>query len=127
VRNVREIRVVAEALVEVRGLVGVPFPYNPDEWQFEMDNATLDLGAGPTKYQGVALADLVARWEPAAEASEVLLVTRAGEEAAVPLADALAERTLRLWTVMGEEGMRFAVAYVDGRVLARDVIALEIR
>jgi len=128
VRNVREIRVVAEALVEVRGLVGVPFPYNPDEWQFEMDNATLDLGSGPVKYQGVALADLLARWEPEDEASEVLCVTRAGEGAAVPLADALADRTLRLWTVLdGGEGMRYAVAYADGRVLARDVVALEIR
>lgn len=127
VRNVQEVRVVAEAVVEVGGLVGVPYPYNPDEWQFEMDNATLDLGSGPTKYQGVVFADLLARWEPAAEAAEVVFRTRADDEEAVALADALDDRTLRLWTVTDGEGMRFAAAYEDGRVVARDVVALEIR
>ncbi|NLD43337.1 MAG: ECF transporter S component [Chloroflexi bacterium] len=127
VRNVSELRVVAMALVEVEGQVARPFPYNPEEWQFEMDNATLDLGTGPAKYQGVVLADLLARWEPSAAAAEVAVRARNGETAALPLAEVLADRSLRIWTVSTPEGMRFAVAYEDGRVVARDVVALEVR
>ena len=52
---------------------------------------------------------------------------RNGETAALPLAEVLADRSLRIWTVSTPEGMRFAVAYEDGRVVARDVVALEVR
>ncbi len=127
VRNVSELRVVSMAVVEVRGKVERPIPYNPDEWQFEMDNATLDLGAGPSKYQGVVLADLVARWEPSTAASEVVFKSRDSDSSSLPLAEVLAERSLRIWTVSAQEGMRFAVAWEDGRVLALDVISVEVR
>ncbi len=92
-----------------------------------MDNAQLDLGAGPAKYQGVVLADLLARWEPSADASEVALEERDGAQAVLPLERALSDRTLRLWVVSGGETLRYAVASEDGEVLAADVVAIELR
>jgi len=127
VRNVAELRVVAMAVLEVSGKVNLPFPYNPDDWQFEMDNATLDLGLGPAKYQGTVLADVLGRWEPASGAEEVVFRTRDGQEVRVALADALSDGSLRIWTVSSPEGMRLALAREDGAVLARDVVACEVR
>ncbi len=115
------------AVLEVSGKVNLPFPYNPDDWQFEMDNATLDLGLGPAKYQGTVLADVLGRWEPASGAEEVVFRTRDGQEVSAALADVLADRSLRIWTVSSPEGMRLALAREDGTVLAHDVVACDVR
>ena len=126
VRNVAELRLVPLALVQVSGLLETPFPYNPDEWQLEMDNATLDLGYGEAKYQGTRLDDLFDKWRPQREAAVLRIETRSGESVALPLYDVLADSTLRIWNVSTPDGLRFAIAREDGDILARDVVALAI-
>ena len=63
-----------------------------------MDNARLDLGDGAKKLQGAALRDVVAKWEPAADASALRFVSRSGDATTIPLADVLADGDLRIWT-----------------------------
>jgi len=127
VRNVTEIRLVGQALLEVRGAVDRPFPYNPDAWQLEMDNAQLDLGQGVKKYQGAALQALLARWEVRAGATTLRFVSRDGAAAELPLAEAQNDPGWRIWTVSDTPTMTLAVAHAGGRVLALDVVALEVQ
>ena len=124
VRNVVELRLVPQALVEVSGKVDRPFPYNPEDWQTAMDNARLDLGDGAKKLQGAALRDVVAKWEPAADATMLRFVSRSGDATTIPLADVLADGDLRIWNVDAHEGITFAVATADGTVHALDVVAI---
>jgi ABC-type thiamin/hydroxymethylpyrimidine transport system permease subunit len=127
VRNVREVRVVREALIEVSGLVDRPFPYNPDDWQFSMENGYLDLGQGEVKLQGTLLREVLQRWEPSRGAEMVAFVQRDGNVAALPLGDALGPFQLRIWSVMEAEGIRYAVGEEGVPPLAVDVVAIEIR
>ncbi len=127
VRNVQEIRLVAQALVVVRGAVDRPFPYNPADWQMEMENGQLDLGQGTNKYQGMSLAPVLDKWQPQASATELVLVTASGQSATLSLDEARRDEGWRLWSVNTAAGMTFAVAHDDGRVLATDVVAIEVR
>lgn len=127
VRGVAEIQVVPSAIIQVGGPLGDPTDYDPNDWQFEMDNARLDLGAGEAKYQGTALRALLEAWEPAPTTSELVFRDSAGNEAALSIADALADDGWRIWTVNAQEGMTFAVANANGQVLLTDVTEIEIR
>ncbi|MCD6518529.1 MAG: ECF transporter S component [Anaerolineae bacterium] len=124
VRNVVEIRLVPRALIEIKGQVAKPYTYDPDEWQLKMDNARLDLGEGPKKYQGSLLKQVLARAEPSAQAQTAKLVTREGQEVALPLSRALTDSSLRIWSVSSSQGLRFAIASEEGEVLAQDVVAI---
>ena len=123
VRNVTEIRLVPQSLLDVSGRVERPFPYNPDAWQLEMDNGHLDLGYGEVKYQGALLRDVIAKWEPAADATQVRFVQRDGEVAVLTLQEIQAD-DWRIWNVSAADGIHFAVALADGEVLARDLVSL---
>jgi len=124
VRNVVELRLVPQALVEVSGEVDRPFPYNPEDWQTAMDNARLDLGDGTKKLQGVPLREVMAKWEPTADATVVRLLSSTGEVATLPLADVMADGDLRIWNVDAPQGITFAVATASGTVHALDVVAI---
>jgi ABC-type thiamin/hydroxymethylpyrimidine transport system permease subunit len=127
VRNVMEIQVVAQAIVEVRGELGNAYPYNPDEWQFEMDNARLDLGYGVRKYQGVALGQVLEAMHPKDVATEVVLKSGDGQEVILALADVLADEHIRLFNYAAEQGIAFAVARDDGQVWLTHVVEIEVR
>jgi len=127
VRNVKEIRLVAQTLVVVRGAVDRPFPYNPADWQMEMENGQLDLGQGVNKYQGMSLGPVLDKWQPQASARELVLVQADGQSATLALDEARRDDGWRLWSVNTAAGMTFAVAHDDGRVLATEVVAIEVR
>lgn len=128
VRNVNEMRIVPQALIEISGAVELAVPYNPDDWQLEMDNGRFDFGDGDKKYQGTLLRDIVAKWQPKAEAKTLLLHTRSGEVVELAL-DTVRDESIDLciWNVNMPEGICFAVAVTDGEIMARDVVAIEIR
>ena len=85
VRGVSELVVIGAATLEVSGALEQPAPYDPDDWQFEMDSTRLDLGDGPHKLQGVPLGKVLAAMEPQAEAETVVLVHTGGEPVSLPL------------------------------------------
>jgi len=126
VRHVQEIRAVPKSLIEVSGLVENAFPYDPDAWQFEMDAAWIDLGKGRQKYQGVLLSTVLGNWQPKDEAETLHLITESGEEIPLNLDQAMADSTLRIWTVSASDGIAFAIARESGEILATDVVRLEV-
>jgi ABC-type thiamin/hydroxymethylpyrimidine transport system permease subunit/DMSO/TMAO reductase YedYZ molybdopterin-dependent catalytic subunit len=126
VRGVSELEVVGSAALGVVGSVEQPGVYDPSQWLAEMDSTTLDLGGGAVKVQGVALGNVIQTAQPRDDATEVLLYG-AGAPLALPLADVLGDDNLRVFTVIGNEGVSFAVAGMDGAVLATDVARVEVR
>ena len=126
VRNVTQIMVVGRAVVEVTGSLDSPRQYDPDHWQFEMDNARLDLGYGNRKYQGVSLAAVLEAMEPQQWASVVTLRSRSGDEGNIELEQVMDNSSIRIFTVTGDEGLIFTVASENGQVWMSDVTEIEV-
>jgi DMSO/TMAO reductase YedYZ molybdopterin-dependent catalytic subunit len=125
VRGVEELVVIGSAKVEVSGALDAPAPYDPDAWQFDMDSTRLDLGKGPHKLQGVPLGKVLLSMKPQTGAKTIVLHT-AGEPVSLSLADVLADDDIRLFTVIGEAEITFALAYMNGEVLAAQVTHIEV-
>jgi hypothetical protein len=127
VRGVEELTVVGTATLKVEGALTEATPFDPDDWQFDMDSTRLDLGDGPRKLQGVPLGKVLQAMEPEPGADTVVVHTPEGEPVTLPLADVLGDDDLRLFTVIGEADVRFALARMDGQVLAAQVARIEVR
>jgi ABC-type thiamin/hydroxymethylpyrimidine transport system permease subunit len=126
VRGVEELVVVGAARLEVSGALDADAPYDPNDWQFDMDSTRLNLGDGPRKLQGVPLGKVLAAMRPQAGAETVVLHT-GPEPLTLPLADVLADDDLRLFTVIGEADVTFALARVEGQVLVAQVTRIEVK
>jgi hypothetical protein len=126
VRGVSEITVMGPSTLPISGALASPAAFNPDDWQFEMDSTSLDVGQGPRKLQGAPLGQVLQSMGPLPEATSVPLQT-GGEPVTLPLAGVLGDDSVRIFTVIDPAGMSFAVARMDGQVLASPVTAIEVR
>ncbi len=127
VRNVVEIELVAAPLVEVSGALDNPYPYAPEEWVSEMDNADIDYGQGAVKLQGVPLGAILTAMEPQEGATTVVLAARDGSAYELPLVEAMGDAEIRLYNATGDEGIIFLLAHSGGEVYLVDVVSMEIR
>ncbi len=126
VRGVEEMAVIGTATLEVSGVLEHPSPYDPGDWQFEMDSTSLDVGEGPKKYQGTPLGQMLQAMSPRPEATTVLLYTD-GEPVSMPIADVLGDDDLRIFTIIGGTDVSFAVARMDGEVILAKITRIEVR
>jgi ABC-type thiamin/hydroxymethylpyrimidine transport system permease subunit len=126
VRGVEEMSVVGSVTLEVTGALEHPSPYDPNDWQFEMDSTSLDVGEGPKKYQGTPLGQVLQTMNPRPEATTVLLYTD-GEPVSMPLADVLRDDDLRIFTIIGGIDVSFVVARMDGEVILSRITRIEVR
>lgn len=126
VRGVSEIIVVESSTLKLSGALQNPHPYDPQDWQFEMDNATIDVGNGPSKLQGAPLGKIIAAADPESYASTVIL-RGATTEITLTLEQILADDSIRVFSVIQQEGMDFAVARTNGDLLVAQLreIAVE--
>jgi energy-coupling factor transport system substrate-specific component len=125
VRGVSELVVIGSSTLEVTGALESPRPYDPDAWQFEMDAVSLDLGEGSRKLQGAPLALVLESMEPTAGAESVVIH---GSEGGMTLPlDELLDDDVRLFTVIGESDVSFALARTGGEVLVRRVERIEVK
>jgi hypothetical protein len=63
--------------------------------------------------------------EPQAGAETVIVYTGSGP-LSLPLAEVLADDDIRLFTVIGEDDVTFALARMEGEVLASQVTRIEV-
>lgn len=131
VRGVAEISMVPSATLEFSGALERPAPFDPNDWQFDMDSARLDLGDGPRKYQGAALGPVLQEMAPYSEATTVIFHppadTASAAELSLPLDQVLADQDIRIFTRIDDDGVSFAVARMDGQVIAAEVERIEVR
>jgi ABC-type thiamin/hydroxymethylpyrimidine transport system permease subunit/DMSO/TMAO reductase YedYZ molybdopterin-dependent catalytic subunit len=125
VRGVTRLTVVGGARLEVTGALETPGDFDPDAWQFGMDSTRLDLGDGPRKYQGAPLGSVLRQMAPQAGASTVVIYTE-GQALRLALAEVLEDNDLRLFTAFQGEDVAFALARMDGEVLAYPVTRVEV-
>jgi energy-coupling factor transport system substrate-specific component len=126
VRGVSELTVVGATMLDIFGALKSPIPYDPDDWQFEMDSANLDLGEGTKKYQGVPLGRVLQTMEPHPDASDIALHSGT-EPHSLSLADVLEDDDIRLFIVIRTESVSYAVARMNGNVVATEVTSIEVR
>jgi energy-coupling factor transport system substrate-specific component len=137
VRGVMTITVVGATTLEVTGALENPSPYHPDEWQFEMDSTSLDLGQGLRKYQGTLLHQVLEAMKPQPDASRVILYQAVGEPVSLSLSEVMEDDKLRIFTIIDgrleagstleAEALSFAVARMNGEILARQVTRIEVQ
>lgn len=128
VRGVGHITLVQTTALSFTGALGMPGAYAPAEWQSHMDSASVRLRAGSAKLQGTPLGAVVARMDPAPTAETVIFHTAAGDDApTLPLSDVRNHDELRIFTVIDETGISYAIARMSGEVLAEQVETIEIR
>ncbi len=127
VRGVVEIQVIGQALVEVSGALHRAGSYNPDQWQFDMDNARLDLGFGTRKYQGASLGVVLEAMGPQGQARSVVLRSRDGDQKELDLGQVMADSSIRIFNVTSEEGIIFTVASENGQIWMQDVVDIEVK
>lgn len=137
VRGVMTITVVGATALEVTGALEAPSPYNPEAWQFEMDSTSLDLGQGLKKYQGTLLNQILEAKAPQPDASRVILYQAEGEPVSLSLSEVMEDDKLRIFTIIDgrleagstseAEALSFAVARMNGEILARQVTRIEVQ
>jgi ABC-type thiamin/hydroxymethylpyrimidine transport system permease subunit len=127
VRGVVEIQVIGQALIAVGGALDSAHSYDPDDWQFDMDNARLDLGYGARKYQGVSLGVVLEAMRPQEGATTVILRGRTGEKQELALDQVLADSSIRIFNVTADKGIIFTVASEGGQIWLQDVVEIEVR
>lgn len=125
VRGVSHLTVIAAATLEITGALGNPAPFDPNDWQFQMDSTTLDVGNGPQKLQGASLAKVLGTLDPAADATTIILHTD-GDPVTLPLSDVAGNDDVRIFTVIGADRVTYAVARMNGTVIAPLVVGIEV-
>jgi len=126
VRGLARITLVAAARLPISGALQNPHDFLPQDWQSEMDSFLITFSDGQIKTQGVPLAVLINVMQPRAEAVEIVFRS-ADKEQAIPLVQALADDELRIFTVIKDGLVRFAIARSSGAVLLDSLTAVEVR
>ncbi len=127
VRGVAELTVAGPAPLAIGGALEHPASYDPDQWQFEMDSARLDVGKGPAKYQGAPLGKVLQALDPKPGCVTVILQTGSGQPVSLRLGEVLATDDIRLFTIIDGSAMSYAIARMDGTVIAAPVTGIEVR
>ncbi|MBN2556222.1 MAG: ECF transporter S component [Anaerolineales bacterium] len=125
VRNVTEMVLVQPEVLEIRGAVSAPGVFRPEEWQLEMDSATVDLSGGARKLQGVLLNSILDAMQPDAQAAHVV-INSPNSSVALSLSDVLADHELRLFLVIEDDGISFALAHMNGDVIIENIHLIEL-
>ena len=125
VRGVEALVVIGATTVEVNGTLDKPMEYNPDDWQFDMDSIRLDLGDGDRKVQGVPLGLVISAMKPQTNSQSVVIYS-SDQRLSLSLGEILEDDDLRLFTVIHQDSITFALARMDGSVLLPDVIRIEV-
>jgi ABC-type thiamin/hydroxymethylpyrimidine transport system permease subunit len=123
-------------VVEVRLLQSTPLPlifdqmvilFEPADWVSEMDSTRLDVGSGNKKYQGVPLGLLLDPGLSSGEYTQVVASNDQGQEALLSLEEVLGDDGIRIFLLLDQGVMSYALAHLDGEVYLVGVEKIEIR
>jgi hypothetical protein len=126
VRNVSQITVVGAKPLPITGAVTDTAPYDPADWQFEMDSTSLNLGSGARKVQGAPLGSIVDAAQPTAKADQVRIEGKT-DQVSLTLDEVINSDTIRVFTVIEEKTMSYALGRMDGEVLVENVQRINVR
>jgi energy-coupling factor transport system substrate-specific component len=116
VRNTAKLTVIASEGLEIITSVGEEVTFNPDEWVVDMDSTQVALPEGSKKLQGVPLWKVISSVQPDQPISEVVL-SSPEETMKMTWLEINNNDDLRIFTVIGQEDISFALAKMSGEVL----------
>ncbi|MCJ7696230.1 MAG: hypothetical protein MUO40_12520, partial [Anaerolineaceae bacterium] len=126
VRNVNEIVVISHSPLIISSRLSDPFEFVPEEWQTVMDNISIDIGNGNQKYQGIPI-DLVIKSIPISTEDYIVTFITDGNPYEIPISEIKKDGSLRLFVIINESDISYALATMSGEVLAYPVNEITIR
>jgi energy-coupling factor transport system substrate-specific component len=127
VNGMVEITLVAPASLEIVVEGQEPRDFQPGAWVQDMDSTNLDVGYGPNKYQGVPLNLALSSEMEDESLSEVVLVADDGEEVTLPVEKVRTDEGVRLFVILEEGSVSYAVAHMNGEFYLTDVKQIRLR
>jgi len=125
VRNVSKITVIASEGLNIILPSGEITQFDPDEWVTEMDSTQVALPQGSTKLQGVAAWKIVEAYDQGKQAENIVFRSTT-EEMTFAWSEIQDQDDLRIFTVIEQEGISFALAEMSGDVQMYPLTELEI-
>ncbi len=126
VRGVAKLILIKPAGFQFSGKIEQPSEYDAGQWQFEMDSTQLSLGVSSGKYQGVALGQVLSSLGIQADAGEIVVEGETGA-LTLPLQDTLSDDDLRIFTIIEQASVTYALARMSGEVLMPTISAIQVR
>lgn len=125
VRNVTKINVIASEGFMIFERAGETHEFDPDEWISEMDSTQVSLPNGSQKLQGVPLWKVVEAYINDGSPEEINL---SSPEKTITYiwSDINGKDSLRIFTVIGEDRVSFALAEMSGEVYLYPITELKI-
>lgn len=125
VRNVTKITVIASQGLSIISPDGVTQEFDPDNWISEMDSTQVSLPGGSRKLQGVPLWKVIEANLNGSSPSDIYF-SSAEETISLEWTEIDGNDNLRLFTVIEDDGISFALAEMSGKVHLFPVTGIEI-
>jgi energy-coupling factor transport system substrate-specific component len=126
VRNVNRLTIIGATPLPITGAVTDTAPYDPADWQYEMDSTSLNLSGGTRKVQGAPVGSILEAAQPTGDAEE-LIVEGASTQVSLTLDDVIDNDAIRLFTVIEGASMTYALGRMNGDVLVENVQRLTVQ
>ncbi len=125
VRNVTRLNVIAAKGLTIITLQGERIEFDPDEWVSQMDSTQISLPDGSRKLQGVPLWKVL---EPTISGTDPKTIVFNSNEDTLELdwTEIEDNNDLRIFTVVEEDGISFALAEMSGEVKLFPLTEIEI-
>lgn len=126
VRGIARLTVIASESLNVIDQNGDLHPFDPDAWVHEMDSTQIALPEGSKKLQGVPVWKVVEAFSQGSVPAEVQFINQ--NETVIRSWDEISQNdSLRIFTVIGESSISFALAEMSGEVQLNPLTRIEIR
>ena len=126
VRNVVELTVSISQGLTIQTKDGEIIHFDPDDWLSEMDSTQVTLPSGAQKLQGVPLWKIVEPHVGDPLESMIYLVTEE-DSRTYPWTEIKDDNQLRIFTVIEESGVNFALGTMAGELYLYPLITIEVK
>ena len=125
VRNVVELTLSITQTLTIQAPNGEILSFNPDDWLLEMDSTQVILPSGSQKLQGVPVWKIV---EPLVidQGQTMIHLKAEAETRTYPWIEIKDDDQLRIFTVIEESGVSFALGTMTGELYLYPLIAVEV-
>ena len=117
---------IASEGLEIIDPEGVSHSFDPDNWVSEMDSTQVALPEGSEKLQGVPVWKIVEQHSAAQIPGQVSFSSES-DQVSLAWAEIDGKDDLRIFTVIEENGIQFALATMSGEVRLFPLNAIEVQ
>ncbi len=128
VRGVSEIDVIQSAPISIYYDNKMVTGFYPQDWQFEMDSARINLAEGSKKLQGVAVNKVLAPIaDPAITYSTVQFTNANGDDYTIDLSAIQQDDNIRIFVNIADYQMKYVIGTIQGEVFLENIERIDLR